>query len=175
MASEGTLGRVKRRFRGLLGALKSLSNRVLIVAKDREQATWEIKDALVSAQERQSELVLFYRYYEELIEVLCDCAQVGPTPKLEAEYQRLRAWVDANYPPIRKYVVAYLRYSTDDAEQGIALWGRSADAFEALVAAEDLQEFLKADDGSMISRITRTREALSLYGEHLRQLTASSQ
>jgi len=46
------------------------------------------------------------------------------------------------------------------------------DAFEALVAAFDLQEFFKLDDGNMISRITRTREALNLYGEHLRQLAA---
>ncbi len=46
------------------------------------------------------------------------------------------------------------------------------DAFEALVAAFDLQEFLKMDDGNMISRINRTREALNLYGEHLKQLAA---
>ncbi len=174
MASEGTLGRVRRRVLGVLDALRSLSNRILIVAKDREDAARAAKDSIPSIQERQDELISFYRNYEELIEVLCDCAQVGPNPKLETEYQRLKAWMNSNYGPVRKYVVAFLLYSSEDAEQGIALWGRSADAFEALVAAPDLDEFLRADDGSMISRINRTREALNLYGEHLRQLAASS-
>jgi hypothetical protein len=35
-----------------------------------------------------------------------------------------------------------------------------------------LEEFLRSDDGEMIARIERTREALSRYGEHLRQLIA---
>jgi hypothetical protein len=35
-----------------------------------------------------------------------------------------------------------------------------------------MEAFLLADDGLMISRIMRTREALNLYGEHLRQLIA---
>lgn len=48
--------------------------------------------------------------------------------------------------------------------------GEAADAFEALVAAPDLFLFLKHDDGMMISRLERTREALNLYAGHLRQL-----
>ena len=30
-----------------------------------------------------------------------------------------------------------------------------------------LKEFFLMDDGNMISRLTRTREALNLYGQHL--------
>ncbi len=172
MTHDNVVGAAKRRARGILDAARTISNRMLIAAKDREDARTSCSELLPSVQERQQELLTFYAKYEELIELLCDCAQCGPNSALEANYQELRKWITENYPSVRKYVVAFLRYSTDDAEQGIALWGRSADAFEALVAAENLNQFLRADDGSMISRIHRTRDALSLYGEHLRQLAA---
>jgi hypothetical protein len=68
--------------------------------------------------------------------------------------------------------VAYLRFTPEDAQQGLLTEGKASDAFEALFSAPNLEEFLKIDDGNMISRITRTREALNLYGEHLRQLLA---
>jgi len=69
--------------------------------------------------------------------------------------------MQAEYANMRPYVVGYLH-----ADEG------DEDAFESLVAAEDLGQFLKTDDGNMIARITMTREALTLYGEHLRQLAA---
>jgi hypothetical protein len=46
------------------------------------------------------------------------------------------------------------------------------DAFEALWSSPTLQELLRSDDGNMISRITRTREALNRYAEQLRQIAA---
>jgi len=112
-------------------------------------------------QERQVELIRFYERYEELVETLCDAAQYGPTPKLERSYEAHRDWMREEYANMRPFVVGYLH-----PEEG----GR--DAFESLVAADDLGQFLNSDDGNMISRITMTREALTLYGEHLRQLAA---
>jgi hypothetical protein len=156
--------------------IRSIVNRVRIAAKDREdlRARALLRDAAPSVQERQQELVRFYRHYEELVEVLCDAAQYGPTQKLETQYAALKHWMDLNYPPVRRYVVAYLQFSVEDAQQSLDMQGRTADAFEALVAAPDLETFLKNDDGAMISRINRTRDALNLYGEHLRQLAAAS-
>ena len=57
-------------------------------------------------------------------------------------------------------------------ELTLDLYGRSTDAFEALYAAPTLQEQLRGDDGSMIGRIMRTREALNRYAEQLRRLAA---
>jgi hypothetical protein len=73
---------------------------------------------------------------------------------------------------VRKYVVAYLRFDALDAEHCSTLDGSFGDAFEALFAAPSVDCFMTMDDGHMISRILRTREALNLYGEHLRQLLA---
>lgn len=114
-----------------------------------------------SVQERQLELIRFYERYEELVETLCDAAQYGPTPKLERSYEANRDWMRSEYVSMRPYVVGYLQ-----VEEG------TGDAFEALVASDNLGQFLNSDDGNMISRITATREALTLYGEHLRQLAA---
>lgn len=163
--------------RGALGVkswLRSLVNRSRSAAKDRVDA----KDREMAArivptiQERHDELVRFYTRYEELVETICDAAQYGPTPKLEAKYVELRRWMTSNYAPVRRYVVAYLRFTPEDAQQGLMSEGKATDAFEALFAPANLEEFLKIDDGNMISRITRTRESLNLYGEHLRQLLA---
>jgi hypothetical protein len=156
--------------------IRSLVNRVRIAAKDREdlRSRTLARDAAPTVQERQQELVRFYRHYEDLVETLCDAAQYGPTPKLENQYASLRLWMHENYPPVRRYVVAYLQFSVEDAQQSLEMQGRTADAFEALCAAPDLDTFLRVDDGAMISRINRTREALNLYGEHLRQLAAAS-
>ena len=125
-----------------------------------------------TVQERHEELIRFYKRYEDLVETLCDAAQLGPTPKLEAKYGEHRRWMSSNYAPVRRYVVAYLRFTQEDAQVGMQSEGKTLDAFESLYASPNLEEFLRADDGNMISRITRTREALNLYGEHLRQLLA---
>ena len=174
MASDRALGRAKKGVIGLVDLARSISNSLAIGVKDREEARVRDEVVLPTIEERQEELLCFYAHYENLVDALCNSAQYGPTLALESKYRIERDWMTKNYAPVRKFVVAYLRYDPEDAEQGIALWGRSADAFEALIAAENLQEFLKADDGSMISRINRSRQALNLYGEHLRQLACKA-
>ena len=130
------------------------------------------KVAAHAVPERQRALIDYYEQYETLVETLCDAAQYGPTGPLERRYAECRARMQADYPALRPFLISYLEFLPEDAEAGLKLCGRPLDAFEALVAAFDLQEFLKMDDGNMISRINRTREALNGYGEHLRQLAA---
>ncbi len=125
-----------------------------------------------TVEERRHELLKFYAHYEDLVEVICDAAQYGPTPRLEAHYADLRQWMRAGYVSVKPYIMAYLRVAVEDAAACLRMSDSGGDAFEALCAAEDLSEFLREDDGNMIFRITRTREALNLYGEHLRQLEA---
>jgi hypothetical protein len=139
-----------------------------VVAK----APAEAISAVQSLPERQRELIDYYEQYETLVEVLCDAARFGPDIVLERRYTEVRARMQADYPPLRPFLISYLDFQPEDAEAGLKLCGRPLDAFETLVAAFDLQEFFKLDDGNMISRITRNREALNGYGEHLRQLAA---
>lgn len=109
---------------------------------------------------RDTELARFRTHYEDLVNLLCDAAHYGPSPKLEHDFARERVWIGRHYPGVRAYLTAYLPGP-----------GRRDD-FEALIDAPTLDELLTSDNGCMISRITRTREALNLYGEHLRQLAA---
>lgn len=121
---------------------------------------------------RQRELIDFYERYEDLVAALCDAARYGPNIVLDRRYSDARAQMRAGFPALRPFLLSYLDFHVDDAEAGLKLCGRPLDAFEALTAAFDLQEFFAMDDGNMISRITRTREALNRYGEHLCQLAA---
>lgn len=168
MKSEIITQRTSRGAGTPLEVLTSLANRVRIAAKDRTDAREQAR-ALIegpSVRERQEDLVKFYERYEDLVETLCDTAQYGPTPNLERRYAEQRAYMVANYPRLRPFLVGFLRFDDAELDRG------AVDPFEALVQAENIPEFLRSDDGSMIMRITATREALNLYGEHLRQLAA---
>lgn len=150
----------------------SVVNRVKIAKKDLAEV--KVRNAGPTVKERQEELILFYERYEELVETLCDAAQYGPTPKLEKVYGQHRESMLDQYPKIRPYLISFLDPAPEDSEVGLKAIGRPTDAFEALISAENVNTFLQIDDGGMISRITRTREALNLYGEHLRQLAAKA-
>ena len=154
---------------------KRIELKLRITAKDRRFAREleQMRSAQPSIRERQQELVRFYLNYENLVEVICDLGTCGPTPSLEASYRSSRDWMLKNYPGVRRYVIAYLKYSAEDAQQSIDINGGSADAFEALFTAPTLREFLEHDDGEMINRINRTREALTMYGHHLRLLASN--
>jgi hypothetical protein len=145
---------------------QSLTNRIRLAILERREAR-ERAQAIAagpSIKERQQALIHFYEEYETLVGILCDSAQYGPTAKLESAYQAQREWMLANYRDIGRYALAYLKFEIEDG----------GDAFESLFCAPDLHSFLQSDDGNMISRIMRTREALNLYGDHLRRLAAAA-
>lgn len=174
MRGESVAGRLARRALDTLALARSLLNRLRIKRMDLAEVLSRRAAASAgpSVKERQEDLVKFYECYENLVETLCDAAQYGPTPRLEVEYHRCRDWMQRHYPATKPFVIAYLRFDSEDAELILQAGGDGADAFEALIAPPDLHAFLKMDDGNTISRISRTRQALSLYGEHLRQLTS---
>lgn len=148
----------------------SAPTRIRLARRDAQEARAIPQGPTV--RERQAELIEFYGRFEGLVETLCDAAQYGAVEALERRYAQERTWMQANYPRLRKYVVAYLRFDPADAAQSGELGGGFGDAYESLFAAPSLEAFLTVDDGNMIARIMRTREALNLYGEHLRQLLA---
>lgn len=139
----------------------SMANRARIVAKDfadvRDRRRTTAAGPTIA--ERQAELVAFYERFERFVETLCDAAQYGANARLEAAYDEDRAWVTEHYASLRPYVDAYLS-------------PEEPDAFDRLLLAKDLRLFLADDDGLVIFRITSTRDALSHYAEHLRQLAA---
>lgn len=120
--------------------------------------------ATPTVAERQSDLREFYAQYENLVDIICAGAQYGPEAKLERAYGELRGWMLQHYSGLRNYVNAYLE--PEDPHRG-------SDAFEKLFHAPTLDAFLRSDDGQMIHRIMHTRQALSLYSEHLRQLAVT--
>ncbi len=139
----------------------SMANRARIVAKDLADARERRRFAAAgpTVAERQAELVAFYERFERFVETLCDAAQYGPNSRLDAAYLQDRDWVASRYATLRAYVDAYLT-------------PEEPDAFDRLLSAEDLRHFLAEDDGLVIFRITSSRDALSHYAEHLRQLAA---
>lgn len=157
------------------GWWRRISLQFKIRAKDRRFARelFMMRSAQPTIRERQQELVRFYMNYENLVETLCDLGTCGPTPNLETTYRAIRVWMLKNYPDVRRYIIAYLKYSAEDAQQSLDINGQAADAFEALFTAPTLHDFLEHDDGKMISRINRTREALTMYGHHLRLLASN--
>ncbi|MBN8689595.1 MAG: hypothetical protein J0L72_02255 [Armatimonadetes bacterium] len=130
------------------------------------------QDQQLTIRDRQAELIEFYSRFETLVELLCDSAQYGPEPRMEAKYAELRQWMQRNYSEIRPYVVAYLEVDLDDSNGQLDQYGAAPDAFESLFGANTLDELLRGDGGTLIGRIMRTREAVNRYAEHLRRLAA---
>jgi hypothetical protein len=143
-------------------ALRSWRNRAQIALLDLRDAL----DRRVAAKagptvaERRSELIEFYDHFENFVEVLCDAAQYGEADRLVAAYASERTWLVERYATLRPILLGYLR----------KLEPEGPDAILGLLGQPNLGAFINADDGFMISRITLGREAISLYGEHLRQL-----
>lgn len=146
---------------GATWRLTTVANRARIAAKDFAEARERRKSAQAgpTAAERQRELVAFYDRFERFVETLCDAAQYGPNARLEKAFLEDREWVATHYASLRPYVGAFLA-------------PEEPDAFDRLFDSENLSSFLADDDGGVIFRITSTREALSIYAEHLRQLAA---
>lgn len=172
MTGQNAIERVSRGAAGAWRFVNRIPNRVRIALRDMQDARGGADCKCQSASMRHDDLVAFYAKYEDLVEVLCDSAQYGPDGRLDARYLDLRGWMMGNYPQIRGHVAAFLKYDTKDAQQSLDWHGLAGDAFEALFAAPSISEFLRLDDGQMIFRIERTRNALNLYGEHLRELAA---
>ncbi len=146
------------------GIVTTPSLRNLLKSKWLDLRAKSVRPTGPTVEDRQQALIIFYQEYETLVETICDSAQYGPTPHLERKYQAQRQWMISNYGLVRRYVIAYLRMHIED----------DGDAFEALFIMESLELLLQSDDGNMISRIMRTREALNLYGDHLRQLALAA-
>lgn len=147
-----------------------VQNRSLILAKDLESS----RPNLVASTPKlkQEELASFYDKYEQLVELLCDSAQYGPDSRMEQRYADIRLTMHKQYPEIRRFVSVFLEIDLEDSRTPNTLYEKGVDAFEALWSSPTLQELLRSDDGNMIGRITRTREALNRYAEQLRQIAA---
>jgi hypothetical protein len=128
------------------------------------------RSTVPNIEERQQQLAMFLESYEDLVETLCAAAQFGIEPKYEARYLVQRVETERLYSAVRPFLTPFLDFCPEDADAGLKLCGRPLDAFEALTVSGDLQELLSMDDGNMISRLTRTQNAIARYDQHLRLL-----
>ena len=146
--------------------LQTLSDSVSIALGLRSSSS----ECLLAA--RLDILTQFEDQYEQLVDCLSDAARFGPTERLEARYQALRSWMCDNYPIVREGLTAYLRMDEHTGMESVRSDSRT-DTFTVLFDQPSLTAFLWSDDGAMIDRIVNTREALHLYGRHLRTLRVS--
>ena len=157
-------------FVALLQGAIALPRRFRLHLNDLRLERETSRSARLGAAERMAQVRAFYDLYEDAVEVLLAATTIGASAALQERYDGLRRVVLAEYGPIKPYLLAYLRMTVADAEYGLAHLGRPSDAFEILFGHAELAQLLATDDGEMIRRITRTREALTLYAEHLRFL-----
>jgi len=169
----GAWGRARRRSAGTVEWLSRIPQRLRLARRDRQDVlALRALPGVPGHDERLLDLIAFYTRFEDLVDVLCAGAQYGPEARLEVRYEDLRRWLQANYSPIRSFVRPFLQDSDRELVVAVESHGARMDAFERLFAAPTLGEFLRCDDGEMISRIERTMDALSRYGVHLRTLAA---
>lgn len=126
----------------------------------------------MSVRDLQADLATFYSHYEEMVELLCDAAQYGPNEKMSARYDDARKAILRQYPPLRAEIEPFLEADASESGGAMDLHAGQDDAFLRLCTGQTLESQILSDDGQMISRLIRTRTALTLYAEHLRRLAA---
>ncbi len=156
-----------------MGEALALPRRLVLLARDRRLERLERAAARPRTKERLDEVRRFYDEYEEAVEVLLAAVNLGASDALQARYDALRPALRGDYARLKPYLLAYLRMTVADAEYGLVHFGEPSDAFEALFGHDDLARFVATDDGEMIVRIVRTRDALTRYTDHLRFLSRS--
>lgn len=120
--------------------------------------------------QRRRELQEFTREFEGLATTVFEAIRFGSNRDLQAAYGQYRIALISRYSGLRPFLLCYME--ADPVRCDFCESGYSTDALEALVAAPDLDRLLIEDDQLLISRISRAREALCLYGEHLKWLAA---
>ena len=119
----------------------------------------------------RAQLLRFYNDFESLVDLICASARCGVVGGMAAEYRQLTDAMKRNYPAIRTYVLAFLSVDVADTEYGLSLCGLPLDALQCLFYPPDLDAVHEADDGKLIDRIERSRDALYRLGDYLRELS----
>lgn len=118
--------------------------------------------SLLITQKRLEDADEFAEHFERFVGHLCDAARLGASPKEEEAFAAERKWLLNHYFLIRADVAICMPVDAREDPE--------ADPFQQLFQPACLADALVEDDGNMITRIVRTREALDAYGQSLRQM-----
>jgi hypothetical protein len=111
--------------------------------------------------DRRERLHQFHLIYEDLVEVICDAGNYGPTSALCARYSDLTDEYMAAYGEVQAFLEHFL-------EPAVSL----RQPFMRLAVRSSLTELIETDSGALIPDIMATRGAIVAYAHHLSQVTA---
>lgn len=120
---------------------------------------------------RSTEVSTLRYHYQQFVDLVLASKDLDATG-VEALYANFREGMSAIYPRVRPYVIAYLKFSTTDADACLDFCGESGDAFQALYFSSSFEQVLKSDKGTLLDRLQRTASALELYERHIEKLQA---
>ncbi len=158
-----------RRSSGRVASISRVRSLLSIAWQDRKGI--KAVDDSADPEYRLTTLLDFHTHYENFVDCLCEAAQYGLEGRLEQKYAELRELALVTYTPVQPFVCAFLDVDEDEDPSNFEDVS-SSDSFSQLLRPPTIKQFLGADDGRMISRIMRTREAIDKYADHLRKLSA---
>ena len=115
----------------------------------------------VTVHDRREALAQFHLIYEDLVEVICDAGNYGPTSALSSRYLELVEEYRVAYASVQAYLEHFL-------DANIAL----RQPFMRLSIRSTLAELIETDTGALIPDILATRRAIVAYQQHLAQVPA---
>ncbi len=112
-----------------------------------------------------AELVVSVRErHLDLVELICDAANAGVEPWMEAVFVARTRWFRDHWGDVRRRLAPWLTAHPDDLLRGIRM-----DPFEMLFRPESVAAVLAADDGSMIGRLARCQSILEAWEAAVRR------
>ena len=100
----------------------------------------------------------------DLVELICDAANAGVEPWMEAVYVARSRWFRDHWQAVRGSLAPWMESHPDDVFEG-----RPVDAFEMLFLSDSVAAVLSADDGSMIDRLARCQAILEAWEAAVRR------
>jgi hypothetical protein len=168
---QGRLGMARRRLatRTLL-AVRTMRDSIAALPGAARSGYYRLagREVPMERAQQRHKLIEFYDDFEGLVDLVCASARSGITPGMAADYEATSARMRRAYPPLRSHLLAYLQVDVSDSALGLRLCGRATDAIECLFCAPDLRALHAHDDGEMMGRVVRARDALYRFGDHLR-------
>ncbi|MFM7320310.1 MAG: hypothetical protein ACKO5K_02145 [Armatimonadota bacterium] len=122
-----------------------------------------VSASLVGAE--LAELVVSVReHHIDLVELICDAANSGVEPWMEAVYVARSRWFRDHWRYLRGHLTPWMAAHPDDVHAGEAV-----DPFEMLFLPESVSAMLSADDGGMIGRLGRCQSILEQWEAAVRR------
>ncbi len=134
---------------------------------DLRGVSFQLTEDIHEVNQTQTKLISFELKFVEMVELMEEAQRYGISSGCNSRYFSLKQTLSDSYHDLRPFLLAYVRLDIEDERIGLRTLGHGTDAFEAIWAFGNLQEFVEVHDVFFRDRVARALDAIKDYTDHL--------